>query len=632
MEWPEVIRLWNQTPVKLLDIRHLVIKQGEVLQAYRLPASAFLFANQGEARLMLGGIEESPVYSQILHGNKGDCLNIWCLNQQFDYYLILYKPMIDISYRGQQQPSPFEQQYAFRSIYPAALLSMLDRMNDKWSTGEELDKLEATGLFYQFVYEQFRQMQLSGEEGSPDLAKQIAEYIHEQYCTPISMEHLAHLFHYSTHYLSKVFKRKYGCSPIEYLTRTRMDRAKSLLMDTDIPVRDIAESIGYSDIYYFSRLFKKQTGETPAQYKMHSLRQKGSIRPMNKPELFIAPWTGERYIDNNDNHYQYNGWRVNEMKVSFKPSFAVTLLFSLSLLLAACGGTAAEPSENKENTEVAEIASAETRIYTDALGREVEIPDQPSKVVVITYGGYMLPLGLKPVGVDQSVLDLYQDEMADVESIGEGLGNVEAISALEPDLIILPDYYDQNIYTTYEQIAPTVAVAWGGDPDVINTLQAFGDIMNRKQEADEWIVKFEEKLQRVRDQVEFNIEPGATAVTFILYNGEVLLGGEGGTLGKLIYEDFGFQMPEQFKKYADGGGALSMEALVDKPADYFFTQMTDEEMEQMMELFSSPLYQSIPAVKGNRIINVTRDKWNYGPYLVEEAVDTLIEEVAKSQQ
>lgn len=159
--------------------------------------------------------------------------------------------------------------------------------------------------------------------------------------------------------------------------------------------------------------------------------------------------------------------------------------------------------------------------------------------------------------------------MKTVENIGAGTGSVEAISALEPDLIIIPDYLGEDVIETYEKIAPTVAVAWGGDPDVVNTLTTMGDIMGKQEEAEQWIASFDEKLQGIRDNINIKIDEGTTAISFIIRNGEVLLGGEGGTLGKLIYQDFGFAMPEQFKPYADGGTVLSMEMLVDKPADYF---------------------------------------------------------------
>jgi iron complex transport system substrate-binding protein len=642
MEWPETIKIWNQTPVKVLDIRHLVMKAGEELQAYRLPASAFIFANQGEARLRLDGMETVSANFQVLHGGKGASLNIRCLNRPFDYYLILYKPVDGLSgqstRRRVERLAPFGRQYTFQTKQPLSLLILLESMHQKWTTGEDLDRLQVTGLFYQFVYEQFRQLLLTDPEASaPDLATHIAQYIHVHYRETISMEMMASLFHYSAHYLSRVFKRKYKCSPIEYLIQTRMNRAKFLLNETDVTVRDIADSVGYTDMYYFSRLFKKQTGVTPAQFKMYNLGLKSSIRTNDMPESFIAPPAEEGYIVNSDNHYQQYIWRVNEMNFGFKPSFAVTLLFSLSLLLAACGGAGSDlqqaaDSTNKQQNNNTDTLPAETRLYKDALGRQVDIPVKPSKAVVITYGGYLLPLGLEPIGADQGTLDKYPDAMAKVESIGDGLGNVEAISALQPDVIILPDYHSAEIYETYQTIAPTVAVAWGGDPDVVNTLRAIGDVMNRKQEAEAWISTFEEKLQRVRDEFHINIKEGTTAITFILHKGEVFLGGKGGTLGKLIYEDFGFQMPDQFEKFADGGAALSMESLADRPADYFFTQMTDEEMVEMTKLFQEPLYKAIPAVKNNHIINVTRDKWNYGPYLVDEAVDALIEQVEQSQK
>ncbi|WP_188888639.1 AraC family transcriptional regulator [Paenibacillus radicis (ex Gao et al. 2016)] len=643
MKWPEMIRRMSQTPIKLLDIRHIKMKPGEKLQSYRFPSSAFLFTNQGEASLSLDGVETSPSNNQLLHGAKGALLNISCFNRPFDYYLIFYKPVLEhtpiqVPYEAVSSPIPFMQSYMFQAKQPWALLSLLEQMHMQWKEEGDLTRLQVTGLFYQFLHEQFRQLLDSAEESeTTDLAEGIARYIQDHYRQAISMETLANLFHYSSHYLSRVFKRKYECSPLEFLVQTRMNRAKALLAEEDVAVRDIAESVGYTDMYYFNRLFKKQTGITPAQFKMHKLGMKSSISTNFMPKSFIESRAGTDYIVNKDNHYQYKAWDVDEMNASFKPTFAVALLFSLSLLLAACGGAATNEKQgaqgnNQQQNEQPTDAPSKTKTITDGLGRQVEIPAEPSAAVVISYGGYLLPLGLKPVGVDQTTLTLYPDDMAGVASIGEGLGEVEAIAALQPDLIILPDFYSPDIYEKYQKIAPTVAVAWGGDPDVVNTLRTIGDVMNKKEEAEAWIAKFEEKLQRIRDQIDVKIKPGTTAATFILYKGEVLLGGEGGTLGKLIYKDFGFQMPEQFKQYADGGTALQMEALVDRPADYFFTQMTDEEMGPMTELFSGSLYQAVPAIKNNRVINVTRDKWNYGPYLVDEAVDEFVQKVMDSQK
>ncbi|REK75781.1 AraC family transcriptional regulator [Paenibacillus paeoniae] len=641
MDWTKVIKTWLHTPVKVLDIRHLTMQPGETLHEYRLPASAFLYTNQGEARLKLDELEWHDTHSYLLHGGKGATLHIQCLNDTFDYYLILYKalPVHPPTSAGDrsERSAPFNLPYSLLPRYPLSLLSLLERMDKLWSQGHELERLQVSGLFYQFVHEQFQQLKTAGADVQmPDLATQIARYINEHYDEAISMDALSSLFHYSAHYLVRVFKRKYECSPNEYLIRTRMHYARLRLAGTEVPIKQVAESVGYTDMYYFSKLFKKVTGLTPSQFKVQSLRSGGSIRPNNRPESFIAPPNEAHYIINKENHYQYNHWGGNEMKQLFKPSLAVSLWLSLSLLLAACGGAGATlPEGAQEQTKPqqgsSDAATEQTRMYTDAIGRQVEIPVEPKKVVVVTYGGYLLPLGMKPIGADQDVLDQYPDEMAGIENIGEGLGNKEKILALQPDLIIVPDYFDPASFEAYSIIAPTITVAWGGDPDVITTMKTMGDIMNRTTEAEAWIAKFEEKLETIREQIKVKIKPGTTAITFIIYNGEVLLGGKGGTLGKLVYEDFGFQMPQHLEKYTDGGGVLSMEELVNRPADYFFTQMKDNELPEMTERFSEPLYQSVPAIQEDRVINVTRDKWNYGPYKVEEAVDELMEHVSRLQ-
>jgi|GEM_PF-2237608 len=550
--------------------------------------------------------------------------------------MILYK-QLDFA-KGERQHTHGLTSCLFQVKQPWPLRALVEPMLRSWTAGQELEKLQAIGLFYQFVSEQFRQQRIAEQMcQGPDLAEEIAAYIRSHYYRAISMDTMAGVFHFSPHYLARVFRRKYGHSPLAFLVQVRMGRAKDLLAHTRMPIRDIAEQVGYSDMYYFNKQFKKQSGITPVQYRLQFL-DKGSNRPKVRSNSLIAPQTGVGYsvINDTDNQYQLEARDMDEMNRLRKRSIAC-LIFALTLLLGACDGTGttteqAAPTGSGTHEETqASAASAQTRLYTDALKNQVEIPVNPSKVVVVTYGGYLLPLGLMPVGADVDTLERYPTEMAGVHNIGEGLGSEEEILALQPDLIIVPDYFDPSAYTNYKKIAPTITVAWGGDPDVVNTLRTMGDIMNRQTEAEAWIAKFEAKLQRIRDQIDVKIPSGTTATTFIFYEGEFLIGGTGGTLGKLIYEDYGFEMPKNLKKFKDGGTALSIEAFVAEPADYFFTQMTAEELPALLERFKEPLYQSIPAIKNNRVLNVTRENWNYGPYLVDKAVDDLISQMNKLQ-
>ena len=71
----------------------------------------------------------------------------------------------------------------------------------------------------------------------------------------------------SPYYFSKLFKEEAGENFIDYLTGLRIARARELLADPARTVKDISRMVGYADPNYFSRIFKKQTGMTPREYR-----------------------------------------------------------------------------------------------------------------------------------------------------------------------------------------------------------------------------------------------------------------------------------------------------------------------------------------------------------------------------
>ena len=73
--------------------------------------------------------------------------------------------------------------------------------------------------------------------------------------------------------MRRIFTDAVGTSPVEYLTDTRIKAAKQLLENSDISdntISKICELSGYSDIGYFSKVFKKKTGLTPREYRKHN--------------------------------------------------------------------------------------------------------------------------------------------------------------------------------------------------------------------------------------------------------------------------------------------------------------------------------------------------------------------------
>ena len=92
-------------------------------------------------------------------------------------------------------------------------------------------------------------------------------YIHTHLDEEISVEFLGEMEHLSPSRYRAVFHAVTGCAPRDYITRQRIQQACSLLAETGLEIREIAERSGYRDRLYFQRIFKKQTGLTPAQYR-----------------------------------------------------------------------------------------------------------------------------------------------------------------------------------------------------------------------------------------------------------------------------------------------------------------------------------------------------------------------------
>ena len=100
------------------------------------------------------------------------------------------------------------------------------------------------------------------------VARKIIDYLNENYEHKISLDQIATNMYLSPVYISKIFKEKTGDSPINYLIRIRLEKAKELLVsEENTSIKEIALKVGYEDVYHFSKLFKKHYGVSPLAYR-----------------------------------------------------------------------------------------------------------------------------------------------------------------------------------------------------------------------------------------------------------------------------------------------------------------------------------------------------------------------------
>jgi AraC-like DNA-binding protein len=102
-----------------------------------------------------------------------------------------------------------------------------------------------------------------------DIERQVGQavrYLELQYTQAVSIEELARTLGYHRTYLCKMFKQFTGFSPMQYLFKIRMERAKQLL-ETSMTIDQVASSVGFNDALYFSKQFHKWSGSAPSVYR-----------------------------------------------------------------------------------------------------------------------------------------------------------------------------------------------------------------------------------------------------------------------------------------------------------------------------------------------------------------------------
>ncbi|WMC93998.1 response regulator transcription factor [Kineothrix sp. MB12-C1] len=115
----------------------------------------------------------------------------------------------------------------------------------------------------------YAQTSLAGHSYTPqELAKISLDYLKQHYTTNQYLTNLSKELGYTSDYLSKIFKKTHGISPSKYVTDLRIYHAKMLLEeDSKLSMKEISELLGYTDQFYFSRVFKSVTGVYPSNYQ-----------------------------------------------------------------------------------------------------------------------------------------------------------------------------------------------------------------------------------------------------------------------------------------------------------------------------------------------------------------------------
>ncbi|MDQ0111462.1 response regulator transcription factor [Paenibacillus harenae] len=160
----------------------------------------------------------------------------------------------------------------FASASPAETMEQFEQKMNKVRSADE------ARAYLQWLLSQYWQWRSDASDKYTEMLEQAKSYIAKNYGNDqLTLQDVADHVMVSPSHLSKVFSQECGQTFIEFLTQTRIRKAKELLLSTSSKSYEIAHRVGYNDAHYFSNLFKRITGITTTQYRKQQLLGNGSV-------------------------------------------------------------------------------------------------------------------------------------------------------------------------------------------------------------------------------------------------------------------------------------------------------------------------------------------------------------------
>jgi iron complex transport system substrate-binding protein len=312
---------------------------------------------------------------------------------------------------------------------------------------------------------------------------------------------------------------------------------------------------------------------------------------------------------------------------------------SLMLLVTGCGGgqqAAETQTAPQQSSEASAQGTPAEQGYTikHAMG-ETKIPGTPERVVMLTTQGVetLIALGVKPVGAVGSFTDpttfydFVKPQLEGVTVVGsESQPNLEAIAALQPDLILGMKMRHEQIYQQLSAIAPTVFVE---EPrgDWKENFTLYAEALNKKAEGEKVLADWNKRVEEFKAKAGDKLDTEVSIVRFmpgrvrIYYND---------TFSGTILKDLGIPRPEAQNK-DEFAAEVTKERIPEMEGDilFYFTYETGDgegsKLEQ--EWTNDPLWKNLNVVKNNKAFKVDDTIWNTSGGVI--AANMVLDELEK---
>ncbi|MBE7385480.1 MAG: iron-siderophore ABC transporter substrate-binding protein [Leptolyngbya sp. SIO1E4] len=295
------------------------------------------------------------------------------------------------------------------------------------------------------------------------------------------------------------------------------------------------------------------------------------------------------------------------------------LLLLLALVtVSACNSTA--PNQNQPINPQTDISNC--RGVQHALG-ETCVPINPQRVIVLAGGlDTVLSLGVKPIGsthIDTNRWYYLEDRLEGIESLGNPRSpNLEAITALKPDLILGFEATDKENYVLLSQIAPTVIAEIQGSGDWKKMLNKYAEALGKTEKAKQIMTDYQARIEEFQTQMGDRLSQTEVSILHVEPQLEIYLED---SFPATVVADAGLPRPsDQTSTESTFTMNISKELLHKADGDIIFVwtsgrneDLTEDVQAALEELKADPLWSQLNAVQQGQVYDVPGYWLGMGP-------------------
>lgn len=218
---------------------------------------------KGEARFSLNGVPYHIDGNKLVHAGASMDIEIKTFEEDWTYVVVHYH----VIHAKEEFQSFINKHFSIEIDNMDEILVIIQQLLSKNMNPDYFSQFELKVLFMNLLQTILNGVRNSQYNYTLQQVTKILNYFHTHYEKEILISEVADMFEIDRRKIAYLFEKITGFTPIQYLTRYRISKAKELLTVSELTVSEVAEAVGYQDSFYFSRVFKNLTEMSPSQYR-----------------------------------------------------------------------------------------------------------------------------------------------------------------------------------------------------------------------------------------------------------------------------------------------------------------------------------------------------------------------------